>query len=152
MTRYYAGGARQQHAIEPVKEQVHNRYLVEESRTRTVVIGDVRGNERYLRVTWHPDTGTLVFSHWNGPVCSASTPVHLGDATKVIDLVVRALKETVERQPSVPHPVQPPRRDWLENLRRVAGPSVARVLALGRPGASPAGQPTERVGNDSAHD
>jgi hypothetical protein len=147
MTRYYAGGARQQPAIEPVKGQVHDRHLVEEP----VVIGDVRGNERYLRVTWHPDTGTMVFSHWNGPVCSASTPVHLADATKVIDLVVRALKETVERQPSVPHPVQPPRLDWLEKLRRVAGPSVARVLALGRPGASPAGQPTERVGNDSAH-
>ena len=85
---------------------MHNRRLVEESRTRTVVIGDVRGNERYLRVTWHPGTGTLVFSHWNGAVCSASTPVHLGDATKVIDLVVRALRETVERQPSVPDPVR----------------------------------------------
>ncbi len=127
---------------------MHNRRLVEESRTRTVVIGDVRGNERYLRVTWHPGTGTLVFSHWNGAVCSASTPVHLGDATKVIDLVVRALRETVERQPSVPD--RAPGRDWLEKFRRVARPSVARVLALGRPGASPAGEPTERVGNDSA--
>jgi hypothetical protein len=74
----------------------------------------------------------------------------LGDATKVIDLVVRALRETVERQPNVAQLTRTIPHDWFEKLRRVARPSVARVLALGRPPASRFAQPTERAGNDPA--
>lgn len=118
---------------------------MEEGKTRTVAIGDARGNERWLRVTWHPDTQTVVFSHWNGDVCSASTRVHLGDATKVIDLVIRALRDAVDRQPNVPNAPQTPRRDWLEKLRRVARPQMAKVMALRHRPAAPAAEPTEQA-------
>jgi len=54
-----------------------------------VFLADVRGGDQYLRTTWHPDSSTIVFSHWNGEVCLASTPVALTDSTKLIDLMVR---------------------------------------------------------------
>ncbi len=67
------------------------------------MLPDSRGAERHLRVTWHPATETVVFSHWTGPVCTASTPVHLADASRVIELLVGALRtsagdSTADRQ------------------------------------------------------
>jgi hypothetical protein len=66
---------------------------VEEGCTRTVLLGDARDTERHLRVTWHPDSSTVVFSHWNGPVCAASTPVELDEASRLVDLLVGALRD-----------------------------------------------------------
>ena len=116
---------------------------VEEDKTRRVAIDDVRGNQRWLRVTWHPDTNTVVFSHWNGEVCSASTPVRLGDATKVTELVLRALREAVDGHPNASSPAQTPRRDWFEKLRRAARPQMAKVMALRHRPASFATEPTD---------
>jgi hypothetical protein len=116
---------------------------VDECKTRTVAIGDARGNERWLRVTWHPDTQTVVFSHWNGEVCSASTPVHLADATKVAELVLRALRNALDGQPKVSSVAQTPRRDWFEKLRRAAKPQMAKVMSLHHRPAASAAEPTE---------
>lgn len=66
---------------------------VEEGRTRTIVLGDTRGGGRLLRVSWHPATSTVVFSHWSGAVCTASTPVSLPEASKLVELLVGALRD-----------------------------------------------------------
>ena len=58
-----------------------------------MLLGDARDTERYLRVTWHPDSSTVVFSHWSGPVCAASTPVELADASRLVELLVGALRD-----------------------------------------------------------
>jgi hypothetical protein len=60
---------------------------VEEGATRRIFVADSRGGDRYLRVTWHPDTETVVFSHWVGDVCVASTPVAMGDAKKLVRML-----------------------------------------------------------------
>ena len=80
--------------------------VVEEARTRTLVLPDVRNQDRYLRITWHPSSSTVVFSHWTGPLCTASTPVSLLEASRVIDFLVGALRGVLsERVPShVGHP------------------------------------------------
>jgi hypothetical protein len=61
-----------------------------------VVLSDARAIDRCLRVTWHPASSTVVFSHWNGSVCTASTPVRLPEASKLIDLLVDALRQVAE--------------------------------------------------------
>lgn len=78
--------------------------MEEEKRTRTVVLGDSRGDGRCLRVTWHPSTHIVVFSHWSGSLCIASTPVKLPEAAKVIDLLVSALAERAKAasEPTTP--------------------------------------------------
>ena len=72
-----------------------------------VFLPDARGGDLYLRATWHPQSATVVFSHWDGEVCVASTPVALSDSTKVIDLLVRALSEVADGSWGWP---PPPRR------------------------------------------
>jgi hypothetical protein len=58
-----------------------------------VFLADLRGNDQYLRVTWHPDSAVLVVSHWTGRVCTASTPVALEDASTLIDMLFASLHE-----------------------------------------------------------
>lgn len=82
----------------------------ESGRTESVVLGDVRDGERCLRVTWHPDTGTVVFSHWNGAVCTASTPVDLADASRLVELLVGGLRDQTAGSPADPSIVPLPRR------------------------------------------
>ena len=59
-----------------------------------MLLGDTRDPDRYLQVTWHPDTATVVFSHWNGAVCAASTPVDAADIPELVDLLVAALRQS----------------------------------------------------------
>ena len=70
--------------------------LVETSPKR-LVLPDSWGNDRYLRVTWHPESRTLVMSHWVNDVCSASTRLELVEASKLIGLVVAALEDSLSR-------------------------------------------------------
>jgi hypothetical protein len=104
---------------------VHTLDVVEMPPNR-VFLADVRGGDQYLRTTWHPDSSTIVFSHWNGEMCLASTPVALTDSTKLIDLMVRALSEVADRRlsPSAPpKPLSP-----IERLRNRLRPTVADVI------------------------
>jgi hypothetical protein len=57
-----------------------------------VSLGDARDANRGMRVSWHPDRQTIVFSHWNGAVCVASTPIDMGDADRLVDLLMSALR------------------------------------------------------------
>jgi hypothetical protein len=91
-----------------------------------VFLTDVRGNDLYLRATWHSDSATIVFSHWNGEVCLASTPVALTDCTNLIDLMVRSLSAMAEQR--LP-PVAPPApRSVLDRLKERIRPRLAEVI------------------------
>ena len=63
-----------------------------EASPRSLVLTDGRGGERYLRVSWHPETRTIVLSHWSGGVCTASTRLALQDGTQLIGFLVAALQ------------------------------------------------------------
>jgi len=91
-----------------------------------VFLDDVRGNDLYLRATWHNDSATIVFSHWNGEVCVASTPVALTDCPKLIDLMVRSLSAVAQRSAS---PAEPPRsRGAMARLKDRLSPRLAEVV------------------------
>jgi hypothetical protein len=91
-----------------------------------VFLTDVRGGDLYLRATWHPESATIVFSHWNGEVCTASTPVALTDSTKLIDLMVRSLSEVAERRLPPAEPQRP--RTFLERMKDRLRPRLAEVI------------------------
>jgi len=100
---------------------------VEEKRARSLVLTDAHGGDRFLRVTWHPASSTIVFSHWTGTVCTASTPVKLPEASKIVDLVVSSLRDVAE---AVPAPVAPSAPRLLDRLLKRARPPLAAVLRL----------------------
>ena len=91
-----------------------------------VFLTDVRGGDLYLRATWHPESATIVFSHWNGEVCMASTPVALTDSTKLIDLMVRSLSEAVERRLPPAEPPEP--RTVSERIKDRLRPRLGEVI------------------------
>jgi hypothetical protein len=55
-----------------------------------VLIEDVRDNDGFLRVTLHEDTGVIVFSHWLGDTCVASTRVPVSSVPELIALLEEA--------------------------------------------------------------
>ncbi|MDQ6615508.1 MAG: hypothetical protein M3083_12385 [Actinomycetota bacterium] len=108
---------------------------------RRAFLPDVRGNDQYLRATWHPDTAVVVISHWVGEVCVASTPVAVADLSTLIEVLVSALQDAAARPPAEPAtPVSAGPR-WtaaiLPGLRRRFQPKLAQVISLHRPPASP---------------
>lgn len=106
-------------------QRVHTQGVAETPPNR-VFLTDVRGNDLYLRATWHPDSATIVFSHWNGEVCTASTPVALTDCTKLIELMVRSLSATAERR--LPPVEQPRPRSVIDRLKARLRPRLAEVI------------------------
>ena len=114
---------------------------MEEKRGRSLMLTDARGGDRLLRVTWHPASSTIVFSHWTGTVCTASPPVKLPEASKIVDLVVSSLRDVVE---AVPAPVAQTAPRLLDRLLKRAGPSLAAVLRL--PQRVTTREPGERSG------
>jgi hypothetical protein len=117
---------------------------VEETRARTLLLNDARGNDRFLRVTWHPASSVLVFSHWTGTVCTASTPVKLPEASKIVDIVVRALRDAAERTVAEPLSVASGGPGLVDRLLKGVRPSMAAVVRLSERLTSR--QPGERSG------
>ncbi|MEY2472251.1 MAG: hypothetical protein QOK28_1580 [Actinomycetota bacterium] len=52
-----------------------------------VLIDDVRGGNRFLRVTVHRDLGVVVISHWQGDECVAATRVPMSAIDDLIELL-----------------------------------------------------------------
>jgi hypothetical protein len=102
---------------------------VEEIRTRTLILPDIRGEDRVLRITWHPASSTVVFSHWTGSVCTASTPVSLSEASRLIDLLVGALRDAVSspRESEMNTSGEMTHTSWLLDRFRAPRASIVEV-------------------------
>ncbi len=48
---------------------------------------DARGEDRTLRVSVHPDRGTVVFSVWAGPACRASFQLPVDEAERLFEVL-----------------------------------------------------------------
>lgn len=110
-------------AAEPGKG--HTQHVAEAPPNR-VFLADVRGGDQYLRATWHPESATIVFSHWNGEVCMASTPVALTDCTELIELQVRSLSQVANRR--VAPTAELAQARTMERLRSLLRPKMAEVI------------------------
>ncbi len=103
--------------------------FVEEIRTRTLALPDIRGEDRFLRISWHPSSSTVVFSHWVGSVCIASTPVSLPDASRVIDLLVGALRGVVSAPQETERHSQPATTRTSRLMDRFRSPRASIIQA-----------------------
>jgi hypothetical protein len=103
----------------------HTQHVADAPPNR-VFLPDVRGGDQYLRATWHPESATIVFSHWNGEVCMASTPVALSDCTELIALQVRSLSQAAGRQLAPVAAPQP--AGAMDRLRTLLRPRMAEVI------------------------
>src|SRR5579862_37990 len=73
--------------------RTHHRVVAELSfrDRRRVFVPQALGANEYLRVTWHETDRVVVFSHWQGEVCVAATPVRVTETAELATLLVEAL-------------------------------------------------------------
>jgi len=84
-----------------------------------VFVPQALGSDEFLRVTWHESDRVVVFSHWQGDICVAATPVLVTDTADLTALLVDALGDAANH-PLVPAPprVLSLRERFLNALRR----------------------------------
>jgi hypothetical protein len=51
------------------------------------VFTDIRGGDRTLRVSFHPDTDVVVISLWAGGHCRASCHLHANEAQHLVSIL-----------------------------------------------------------------
>ena len=67
---------------------------------RGVFLDDARGNGRRMRVSWHPEVGMFVVSHWDGDVCIAAVRLRPEDAAAVIGVLTDGLVAVAATPPT----------------------------------------------------
>jgi hypothetical protein len=58
------------------------------------VFFDARGEDRALRLSWHPDPGVMVFSVWNGGVCTGTFRLPAPDLPALMDTLAQGVPES----------------------------------------------------------
>jgi hypothetical protein len=81
------------------------------------VFFDARGEDRALRLSWYPDSGVMVFSVWNGDVCTATFRLAAPDLPALMDTLAQGVQERgaaapvrAGLSPGTPPPDPPPSR------------------------------------------
>jgi hypothetical protein len=74
-------------------------------RRSRVFVPQALGADEFLRVTWHENDRVMVFSHWQGEMCVAATPVRVTDTGDLTALLVDALGDAARN----PVPIVAPR-------------------------------------------
>ena len=93
---------------------------------------DLRGGDRTMRVSWHPERGAVVLSLWSGTVCRGSFRLAAADVPKLLSLLtdVTAAIDTAA-EPAGSAPGSPPRGPAPARPR--AASSVEQTGEIGRP-------------------
>jgi hypothetical protein len=87
---------------------------------------DTRGSVRRMGVSAHAGDSTMVFSLWQGDVCTGTFRLPASEAPGLISVLAYGMTETLSNQP-------PPSPDQPEPLRTVLARFVRQLL--GRPPA-----------------
>jgi len=75
------------------RREAQTGVVAEPRQPRRLFIEDVRGNERYLRTTWHPEGTTFVISTWDGDVCTGAVRMSPEDAARLVAHLAGALAD-----------------------------------------------------------
>jgi hypothetical protein len=61
---------------------------------------DARGDERALRVSWHPEADLVVLSLWRDNVCAASFRLSVDEVPELIELLREGLDRAYRHAPT----------------------------------------------------
>ncbi|WP_231929408.1 hypothetical protein [Micromonospora inositola] len=67
--------------------------------------GDLRGEDRTMRVSYHPDRGAVVLSLWSGTVCRGSFRMPADDVGRFLTLLTEIQRSIAP--PAAPQPTRP---------------------------------------------
>jgi hypothetical protein len=96
---------------------------------RRLSIPDARGHGASLRVTKHPEQRKIVLSHWRDGVCTASTPVDLGEVPALIGVLADALGDAINAS-AMESSAAAPRTSLVSIIRSWLRPKLAQITEL----------------------
>lgn len=70
------------------------------------LFADIRGDDRTMRVSWHPERGAVVLSLWAGAVCRGSFRMSTEDVPRLLSLLA-GIAEAVPPAAQPGDPVAP---------------------------------------------
>ncbi|MDZ5443516.1 hypothetical protein U2F26_12325 [Micromonospora sp. 4G57] len=68
---------------------------------------DLRGDDRTMRVSYHPDRGAVVVSLWSGTLCRGSFRMPVDDVRKLTALLTEIETSVAAAAPTGPSPSAP---------------------------------------------
>jgi hypothetical protein len=68
------------------------------------VFFDLRGDNRTLRVSWHPELKLAVLSLWRDGHCTATFRMPVDDVPQLVSVLVEGLAECIPPSMSAPRP------------------------------------------------
>jgi len=101
---------------------------------RRVFVPQALGADEYLRVTWHETDRVIVFSHWQGELCVAATPVKVTETAELATLLVGAPGHAAGQRTELGPQTAPQTTTWrrlVATLRKLTGQHFDQVGFLG---------------------
>lgn len=93
---------------------------------------DLRGEDRTLRVSFHPDHGAVVLSLWSGPRCRGSFRLAEADVGRLLTLLT-AVRDDADRGSGAPAPaVDAPTDPAVERTGEISGSAHRLALPVPR--------------------
>ncbi|WP_460367534.1 hypothetical protein [Actinocorallia lasiicapitis] len=72
------------------------------------VFFDARGDQRAMRLSWHPDADVMVLSLWNQGTCTATFRLAAAEIAGFIEALAQGLPQQPRgRRHAVPQPAEP---------------------------------------------
>lgn len=104
------------------------------------LFADTRGDDRTMRVSYHPERGAVVLSLWSGTVCRGSFRMAVGDAPRLLSLLAQISATAAPgARPDGPAAgpgaraaaeVPAPTPDPVEQTGQIAGPAHRAALPV----------------------
>jgi hypothetical protein len=114
------------------------------------VFFDARGEDRALRISWHPDAQVMVISIWNRGVCSGTFRLSAADVPLFMESLSQGLPSTEPRGRR--HADPPNRQQGHADAQDGHGPTTQALDALkSLSGQPPAPQPMHQTGAHYPH-
>ncbi|MFU8874546.1 hypothetical protein [Micromonospora sp. SL4-19] len=86
---------------------------------------DLRGADRTMRVSYHPDRGAVVLSLWSGTVCRGSFRMPGADVHRLLALLTEIQESVAPPEPAAPPPGEGPA--VVADEAATSGPSLEKT-------------------------
>ncbi|MFE9689546.1 hypothetical protein [Micromonospora sp. NPDC005806] len=90
------------------------------------LFADLRGDDRTLRVSYHPDRGAVVLSLWSGTICRGSFRMPTDDVDRLLTLLTEVQRAATPTPPDAGEAAEPEPAP-VEGTTEAPAPSVERT-------------------------
>ncbi|MFG3712875.1 hypothetical protein [Micromonospora sp. NPDC047730] len=91
---------------------------------------DLRGSDRTMRVSWHPERGAVVLSLWSGAVCRGSFRLAAADLPRLLSLLTDITAPAPDGPTQGAAPARPRAASAVEQTGEIDRPAPRGLLPI----------------------